>query len=192
MSTVIHELREYAIAPAHWPAFRTLFETLGLPLRRNDYGVLLGSWLGEADGQVRFLHLWRYDALDARAALRVQMAAVPDWTARYLPQAAALVQTQTLSVLRPQGAPVLPTLAAAGGVAYLHRYRCAVGQAGALVPPLRDAAPDRLGLWTTEFPHPNDVALLTPCATPPLGDRAVAVQSQRLVDLGHAGALSST
>lgn len=189
---MVHELREYSLAPADWPVFRALFETLGLPLRRNDYGELLGSWCGEADGRPCFVHLWRYASLDARADLRARMAAVPDWSARYLPQAAALVQTQTLSVLQPRGLPALPMAGAPGRVVYLHRYRCAVGQAGALLTQLGDAAADRLGLWSTEFPYPNDVALLTPAEAPPLARQALAVQSLRLVDLGHASALLSS
>jgi hypothetical protein len=203
---MVHELREYTLKAADWPAFRVLFETLGLPLRRNEHGVLLGSWLGEESGEevgeasdtVRFLHLWRYDSLDARAALRTRLAAVPRWRTEYRPQAAARVQAQHLSVLLPQGGPALPLDAgrgAQGRVLHLHRYRCAVGQAAALMAGLAETEADSLGLWSTEFPDPNGVVLLAPPTQAPLGHcaRSVqSVQSLRLAALGHAGALSSS
>lgn len=207
---MVHELREYTLKAADWPAFRVLFETLGLPLRRNEHGVLLGTWLGEAQGgepgTVRFLHLWRYDALDARAALRTRLAAVPGWRTDYLPQAAALVQTQHLSVLLPQGRLALPLQGGHGArdgagedgargmdpALHLHRYRCAVGGAAALLAALAETAADRLGLWSTEFPDPNEVVLLAPPAQAPLGHCARSVQSLRLAALGHAGALASS
>lgn len=206
---MVHELREYTLKAADWPAFRVLFETLGLPLRRNEHGVLLGTWLGEASGEgvseeggeapdtVRFLHLWRYDSLDARAALRTRLAAVPGWRTDYLPQAAALVQAQQLRVLLPQGPSALPLRAEHGrdgtdAALHLHRYRCAVGGAAALLAALAETAADRLGLWSTEFPDPNEVVLLAPPARAPLGHCARSVQSLRLVALGHAGALASS
>lgn len=155
---MIHELREYKFKQQDWPKYRLLFEDYGMPVRRNDFGRLLGAWECDAEvGMVGFVHIWAYDSLHARAELRVRLGREKAWTDQFIVPARPLIQSQILSVLNPLG--TTPELAeAVSRLGYLHRYRCAVGGAPALADHLK-------GLhnvcWTTEFSDPNEVACLT-------------------------------
>lgn len=162
---MIHELREYLLREENWPEYRRLFVDVARRVRGDRYGRLLGAWeaqpLGDAgtseEGYVRFMHIWEYDSLDERAALRKQLARVPGWIQEFLPPAAPLIHRQCLSVLNPQhSSNVVESLA--GRTLYLHRARGLVGKAALI---LAQAETDSDAVWTTEFPDPNEVAMLT-------------------------------
>ncbi|GAB2491333.1 hypothetical protein GCM10027082_48110 [Comamonas humi] len=162
---MIHELREYLLREGNWPEYRRLFVDVARRVRGDGYGRLLGAWeaqiLGDADtseaGYVRFVHLWEYDSLDERAALRKQLSRVPGWIQEFLPPAAPLIHRQYLSVLNPQhSSNVVEPLAAK--TTYLHRARGMVGKAALI---LAQAETDANAVWTTDFPDPNEIAVLT-------------------------------
>ncbi|MCS5517107.1 NIPSNAP family protein [Pseudomonas qingdaonensis] len=122
---MIDELREYHFTPDAWHTYWALFQDLCLPIRRDDYGVLLGLWHEQVGDTVCFRHLWRYDSLDARAQLRGELIKLDAWRNEFLPQAGAQVSRQCLQVLNPRGAIGLQSLALAR---YLHLYRCPTGR----------------------------------------------------------------
>ncbi|MFV0678160.1 NIPSNAP family protein [Variovorax sp. tm] len=155
----IHELREYLFLPERWPAYRRLLVDAARRVRGDRFGLLVGAWsTTDASGDIRFIHLWQYRSLDARTALRQELAQVAAWSSEFLAPAMPLIQSQTLSVLRPRsGADALAHYAAAGGD--FHRASAFVGQAAQAA---ADVAGEGVCCWTTEFPDPNEIAWFAP------------------------------
>lgn len=186
---MIDELREYHFTPEAWQTYWALFQDVCLPIRRDDYGVLLGLWHEQVGDTVYFRHLWRYDSLDARAHLRGELLTLDAWRNGFLPQAAAQVSRQCLQVLKPRSVIDLQRLAPAR---YLHLYRCPTGKAPALMDQLDEVAGrDRhslCGVWATEFSDPNQVVVMTAQPAAPALDlhAGIAIQTHRLKPLGVA------
>ena len=156
---MIHELREYRLTAANWLVYRRLFAEVAVPIRGNSFGQLLGAWTVDdqdltSQGLVGFAHVWSYESLDSRAALRAQLGSITDWTQDFLMPAKELIDSQALSVLHPQGNFDWPILSSTD-LAELRRYCCAVGEA---THALTDFKQRRLPCWSTEFPDPNSVA----------------------------------
>ena len=156
---MIHELREYRLTSVNWLAYRRLFAEVAVAIRGNMFGQLLGTWtVDDSDlashGLVGFTHVWSYESLDNRASLRARLGSIAAWTQDFLMPAKLLIDSQSLSVLHPQGdfgSLVLSSM----DRAELRRYRCAVGESTHALTEFR-----RRGLpcWSTEFPDPNAVA----------------------------------
>lgn len=184
---MIDELREYHFTPDAWQTYWALFQDLCLPIRRDDYGVLLGLWHEQVGDTVYFRHLWRYDSLDARAQLRGELIKVDAWRNGFLPQAGAQVSRQFLQVLNPRMAIGLQSLAPAR---YLHLYRCPTGKAAALIEQLGAVAErgrhSLCGVWATEFSDPNQVVVMTAQPDAPALDlhAGIAIQTHCLQPLG--------
>lgn len=153
---MLHELREYRFAPDNWARYQQLFLEIAMPVRRHDYGRLLGAWTSALEnGQVGFTHLWAYNSLDARAALRSSLAALPPWSRDFIPHAAPLIDAQHLSILHP-GARVRREGVPTGPIS-LERHLARVGSASALASAMDKA--DSF-FWTSEFPDPNEVLVV--------------------------------
>ncbi|WP_111895453.1 NIPSNAP family protein [Acinetobacter sp. MB5] len=98
---MIYELRSYFFSYENWDTYKELFFDKCLPIRKDDYGILKGKWICKLDHQVIFFHLWQYDSLDHRQALREQLGARDDWKNDFIQYAPALLDNQFLKVLNP-------------------------------------------------------------------------------------------
>lgn len=153
---MIHELREYRFSRTNWYEYLALFRQVGMPIREHNHGRLLGAWSSDLPGgAVLFAHLWAYESLEARAELRAKLSEKAAWRNDFLPRAAALVHSQTLSILHPKTKEghQLPS----GSRAWLHRYQTPAGLCNRLADSLASSG---LACWTTEFPDPNELAVL--------------------------------
>ena len=159
---MIHELREYRLTQANWPAYERLFLGVAVPVRGNEYGRLLGVWRVQDDrldqeGMVGFMHLWAYESLGDRASRRAKLGTIAAWIHEFLVPAKVLIDSQTLSVLNPQGQSGDWDLSCSE-MRHLHRFRCAVGEGPSVLAKLK---PHGHRCWTTEFADPNEVASMT-------------------------------
>jgi len=152
---MIHELREYVIEREQAPGYFALFRDVGMPIRGDAYGRLVGNWVVD-EGTIRFLHVWSYASLAERAEKRAALGKVPEWTGAFLPGAAARVSSQSITILNPvTGAESL-----AHGPRVLHALRCRLAKAAQVAAALARAHPDADGVWVAECPDPNAVYLL--------------------------------
>ncbi len=170
---MIYELREYTLDPAMAAAYFDLFSEIGMSIRGNEYGRLVGNWTIEGE-PMRFLHLWQYLSLGDRAEKRGLLGQVPAWKNDFLPLAAANVESQHLTILNPAGGHI------AADDAYcidahgktLHRFSCRLGCAAQVVRHLQtiDESPD--GIWIAELPDPNQVWVLAAETSAPIAWRS--------------------
>ncbi|WP_447778146.1 NIPSNAP family protein [Variovorax boronicumulans] len=154
---MIHELREYRFTASGWREYEQLFRDICRPLRRNDYGELLGAWTTQhTDGTLGFLHMWSYESLDTRTHLRKALMAKPGWISEFIEPVRPFLLQQVLSILNPAASYPGSALPSCG---YLQRINCSVGQAAPVIVELQKETPL---VWTTEFSNPNEVACITP------------------------------
>lgn len=162
---MIHELREYEIAPRHCNAYLSLLKDVGMPVRGDAYGRLVGAWLVTGALPARFLHIWEYASFEDRSAKRALLAAQARWRDDFLPQAAKLVSAQHLSFLTPQRAGSLE--AAASGTAYLLQTQCRLGGMAQHMDELESRGLRELGgfaSWRRDLPEPNGAMLISGAA----------------------------
>ncbi len=158
---MIHELRTYTFHPGKMAAYMKLAETVGRPVRGNDYGINHGYWTTEFGTLNQVWHLWSYDSLDERTRLRAELAKNQRWTTEYIPHIRPLLQRQEIRLLNPVKNVTPPEQA--GGIYELRMYRTQIGMAGPWsklfheIFPVREKYSRNVGLWTGEAPQPNEV-----------------------------------
>ncbi|CAM2157930.1 NIPSNAP protein [Paraburkholderia tropica] len=189
---MIYELREYALDVDNAPAYFELFRDVGMPIRGNDYGRLVGNWT--VDGEyVKFVHIWEYESLQDRAQKRLALGKVDAWTQTFLPEAAKRVSSQFLTILNPAGGricsePTAHTPEPDGRV--LHTLRCRLGTAPRVAAAIEQGTAARYdGIWIGEFPDPNTVYVLgdelsTPAQNGELDDLGVIYAGSRKISAG--------
>ena len=81
----VYELRTYDIKPKYFPDYLALTsEKFGL---RVAHSKLLGFWIAEIGGQNQVVHIWEYDSLMQRKAVRDALGKDAQWGAEYLAHA---------------------------------------------------------------------------------------------------------
>jgi hypothetical protein len=97
---MIYELRTYDVKPGLLADYLKLFNDVGMPVRKR-YGTLVGFWSSEFGALNRVVHLWQYDSLDQRAALRVELMRDRVWVEDFLPKAMPMLSHMDSVVLNP-------------------------------------------------------------------------------------------
>jgi hypothetical protein len=157
---MIHELREYTLELADAEPYFDLFRNVGMRVRGNEYGRLVGSWVVDNE-HVRFLHIWEYESLADRADKRLALSRQKAWTDEFLPEAVKRVSTQSISILNPVAGRMLnPAYLADEEARVLQVFRCRLGKAGTISAALRAKHLHADGIWIGEFPDPNAVLML--------------------------------
>lgn len=160
---MIFEMRTYTFHPGTLSRYLHLAETLGRPVRGNDYGLCHAYWIVDAGTLDQVWHLWSYDSLDERTRLRAELARNDRWIKDYGGAVLPLLQRQDIRFLRPT-AEVRPP--AAGGLYDLRIVRAKPGQAQAWLQRRRDRDSATgmdsctVGRWIGEAPQPNEVVEL--------------------------------
>ncbi len=95
---MIYEQRTYSVKPGMLAAYLKLFEEVGLPVRRHC-GELVGFWFTELGELNQVVHIWAYESLDQRAALREDMMRNPKWVDDFLPQAMPMLNHMESKIL---------------------------------------------------------------------------------------------
>ena len=161
---MIHELRSYTFQPGAVPTYLKAAETIGRPVRGNEYGLNHGYWTTEFGTLNQIWHLWSYESLAERTRLRAELSNNERWTQEFLPAIRPLMVRQDIRLLNPLVDIRPPD--AEGGVYELRTYRMHVGMAPAWTHLLKSYLPMRetyskiVGLWICEAPQPNEVVHL--------------------------------
>ncbi|MGS0625908.1 NIPSNAP family protein [Ralstonia sp. VS2407] len=163
---MIYELREYTFSPENVSNYLALFCEIGMPIRGNDFGRLVGNWMAHGD-HPRFLHLWEYASLADRTVKRAALGANQDWATNFLPRAVTFIDRQHLSVVNPIAGKIHSgnsTTVGSTGKALI-ACRCKPGTSAGIAAQLHAASGSRAdGIWIGEFPDPNSVYVIADAA----------------------------
>jgi len=111
-----YELRTYSLLPQKVGEFMKLsHEKFHL---RTAHSTVLGYWTTELGGLNEVVHLWEYDSLSSRAAVRAKLGVDEAWQREYFQLILPMLQHQnnlTLTSLLPPASPSPPALTSDGG-----------------------------------------------------------------------------
>ncbi len=159
---MIHQLRVYTGKPGTIPKILEASGTVARRIREGDkYGVLEGHWSSEIGPLNQYVHLWAYDSLAEMERLRAELGKIPAWQSEYIPLIRPSILRQDVYLLRPTIDMKMPK--GEGNFHELRRYRLQPGKAVEFTKRMADHLPARekysqnLGIWTCDFPDPNEV-----------------------------------
>ena len=158
---MIYEMRTYTFGQGKLPAYLKLAETVGRPVRGNDYGTNHGYWVAEFGLLNQVWHLWSYESHAERDRLRAALGQNERWQKEYVPNIRPLLVRQDIRFLNCLRGPTAP--AGTGNVYELRIYRTRPGQAGPWAKLFKEAFAVRekysknVFLMTGEAPQPNEV-----------------------------------
>ncbi len=159
---MLHELRIYTLVRGAAPRFVDLANTVGIPIRGDDYGSLVGFWSSEIGKLNQVVHIWSHESWDARQENRRRLAENADWTGKYIPEVYPLIARQEVRFLNPQKPIGQP--GSAGNLYEYRTYRTGIGKAREWlghfldIQPVREKYSKNVGIWQTETPDPNQVS----------------------------------
>lgn len=152
---MIFELRVYTIKPGLLADFVRLNSEVAWPIRRNDYGTLVGCWTSEIGPLHQFFHLWSHPSLQARTVRRAALAEAPGM-AGYGAQVHDMVLRRQNVLLNLDEEVGLRPMTGGSHVYELCRYRAHDSSVPAWATLFRAALPVRerysrlVGLWSSE------------------------------------------
>ncbi len=161
---MIYELRTYTFHQGKVPAYLDLVQTVGRPVRGDEYGTCHGYWVHEFGQLNQASHLWSYASLDERTRLREALGKNERWAKEFVPNVRPLLQRQDIRLLNPVSELKPPEQS--GGVYELRAYRTQPGDALAYAQllksyfPVREKYSKNVGLWVGEVPQPNELVHL--------------------------------
>ena len=123
--------------------------------------MLEGHWSSEIGPLNQYVHLWAYDSVAEMERLRLEMVAIPAWTAEYVPLIRPHMLRQAVHLLRPVIDMKMPD--GENNFHELRRYRLQPGKAVEWTKRMAEHLPARekyspnLGIWTCDVPDPNEV-----------------------------------
>ncbi|MGE3911681.1 MAG: NIPSNAP family protein [Chloroflexota bacterium] len=127
---MIHELRIYTIRPGIMPEYLKIVGDVGMAIRKNDYGTLVGAWYSEFGTLNEYYHLWSYPDPNERARLRASLAKVPDWSGKYLAATRGMVTAQRNTILTLDEDIGLRSVEGKGHIYEMRTYSAPPGQIG--------------------------------------------------------------
>ena len=153
---MIYELRIYTIKPGIMPEYLKIVEGIGMPIRMNDYGTLVGAWSSEFGALNEYYHLWSYPDPNERARLRAALAKAPGWADRYLAATRGMVTAQRNTILTLDDDIGLRSVETTGNIYELRTYGALPGQIGGWLSTFKRSLEQRethsklVALWMTE------------------------------------------
>jgi len=158
---MIHELRTYTFQPGKLPIYLKIAEEVGRPIRGNDYGTNLGYWTSEFGKLNQIWHLWQYEDMAEREALRAKLAQNQAWKNDYVAKIRDLINKQEICFLNPVVDFKAPS--STGNVYELRHYQVRTGKAAGwleqfkAIMPVREKYSPNVCIWGGEAPYPNNV-----------------------------------
>ena len=104
---MIYEMRTYDVKPGLLNTYLKLFNDVGMP-ERKPHNNLVGFWFTETGTLNQVVHIWRWDSLEQRTALRAELLQNPKWTRDFLPVAMPMLDRMQSVLLNPAGFSPLP------------------------------------------------------------------------------------
>jgi hypothetical protein len=161
---MLYEMRTYTTVAGGVATLLEANETIGRPVRGDDYGVLEGYWYTEVGPLNKVVHLWRYENMAERDRLRAELGKHPDWTGKYIPAIRPHMVRQEIRFLDAIREPKRP--ARDGNLYEFRVYQLLPGKAGAWLDaakemlPAREKYSDCVFMWAQHGPDPNEVCHL--------------------------------
>jgi hypothetical protein len=94
------EERIYTLVPGKAPEFLRLYETEGMAIQARHLPAMVGYYSSDIGALNLIVHLWAFEDINQRVAMRATMVADPDWQA-YLKKLMPLILQQESRVLVP-------------------------------------------------------------------------------------------
>src|SRR5436305_8808450 len=91
---MIYELRIYTVRPGIIARYMGIVKDVGMRIRGNNFGRLVGAWTSDIGQLNEYYHLWEYDDLNERARLRAALQKTPGWQDEYLAAGRGMVVAQ--------------------------------------------------------------------------------------------------
>jgi NIPSNAP len=157
---MLHELRQYTIVPGEMPHYLKNIADVGGPIRKDQYGKLLGFWINEFGTGYEVFHLWEHEDFNARQRSRAELFNLEPWK-QLLPQVEPRIQNQEVRLLTPYVQVHMPNGRA--NIYEIRFIRAKVGKALALAAGLATEMPidptvtQVIGMWTTIAGDPNEI-----------------------------------
>ncbi|MGD9946705.1 MAG: NIPSNAP family protein, partial [Burkholderiaceae bacterium] len=161
---MIYELRQYTLAPGTQDDYLRNNEAIGRKIRGDAYGKLEGYWTTELGTLNRLVHLWEYEDLNQREALRIDLTRNVAWNRDYIPKIQLNLTAQKYDFLYPI-VPLTPP-AEGGNVYELRWYYTHPGTANAFIELMKGIAPvyqryaHQVGLMRTEPSRLSEIVQL--------------------------------
>jgi|SwirhisoilCB3_FD_contig_51_5703644_length_1012_multi_2_in_0_out_0_2 hypothetical protein len=152
----LYELRIYTMKPGIQAKYMQIVGDVGMPIRKNDYGTLVGAWTADIGTLNQYYHLWSYPDAGERTRLRAGLAKVPGWAEQYLAQSRGMVIAQENLLMNADADIGVRSVEGAGHIYELRTYRSLPGQLNGWQSTFKNALPQRekhsklVALWNTE------------------------------------------
>jgi hypothetical protein len=153
---VIYELRIYTVRPGIMPEYLKIVENIGMAIRKNDFGKLVGAWHSEFGMLNEYYHLWSYPDPNERARLRGELQKTPGWTDKYLAATRGMVTAQRNTILTLDEDIGLRSVETTGNIYELRTYGALPGQIGGWLTSFKRSLEQRethsklVALWMAE------------------------------------------
>jgi hypothetical protein len=153
---VIHELRIYTLRPGIQAKYLDIVANIGMRIRGNNFGRLVGAWTSDIGQLNEYYHLWEYDDLNERTRLRAGLQKAPGWQDEYLAASRGMVVAQRNSILNLDEDIGLRSVDGSGHIYEFRTYRALPGQIGGWVSTFKRSLPRRethsklVALWMAE------------------------------------------
>jgi len=152
----LYELRIYTCKPGVIAKYMGIVNDVGMPIRKNDYGTLVGAWTSDIGDLNKYYHLWSYPDANERTRLRAALAKAPGWADQYLAQSRGMVIAQDNLLLTLDEEAGFTPVEGRGNIYELRTYRSLPGQINGWASSFKNALPQRrkhsqlVALWMTE------------------------------------------
>ena len=153
---MIHELRIYTLRPGIQAKYLDIVANIGMRIRKNDYGRLVGAWTADIGQLNEYYHLWEYDDLNERTRLRAGLQKAPGWQDEYLAASRGMVVAQRNMLLNPDEEIGVRPVDGAGHIYEFRTYKALPGQIGGWLSTFKRSLSRRethsklVGLWMAE------------------------------------------
>ena len=124
---MIYELRIYTIRPGIMAKYLDIVGNVGMKIRGNDYGKLVGTWSSEFGQLNEYYHLWEYPDLNERTRLRGELAKVPAWSAEYLAATRGMVLAQRNTLMNADSDIGVRSVEGKGHIYEMRTYKSLAG-----------------------------------------------------------------
>lgn len=152
----LYELRIYTTKPGVMPEYMRIVGEVGMPIRKNDFGTLVGAWTSDIGALNEYYHLWEYPDAGERTRLRAGLAKAPGWQDQYLAQSRGMVVAQRNLLMTADEDVGVRSVEGSGHIYEMRTYRSLPGQLNGWQSTFKRALPRRethsklVALWNAE------------------------------------------
>jgi hypothetical protein len=153
---VLYELRIYTTKPGVMAEYMRIVAEVGMPIRKNDFGTLVGAWTSDIGQLNEYYHLWAYPDAGERTRLRAGLSKAPGWQDKYLAQSRGMVIAQRNQLMTADEDIGVRSVEGSGHIYEFRTYKSLPGQLGGWQATFKRSLPRRethsklVALWNAE------------------------------------------